>query len=128
MTGFLQRWGEDKPSSEVGGEKAKREDRSPPAPGKPGNSSLAATSPGSALPDGCAAGSRVSRMPVLDGNTELCGSESTVAEALREVADLLAIAYRRSAAIERVGQDPSPNSGNDELANSSCSSVHGVVP
>jgi hypothetical protein len=51
-----------------------------------------------------------------------------LAEAQREIAALLAGAYRRYSTIERVGNDQSPNSGDKELANSSSSSVHGVVP
>lgn len=68
------------------------------------------------------------RMPTSDGNSELHRSQPIVADALLEVAGLLANAYRRYAAIERVGQDRSPNSGNPELANSLGSSVHGGVP
>ena len=48
--------------------------------------------------------------------------------ARREIARLLAIAYRRWRTIWRVGQDRHAASGKSELANSPETSVHGVVP
>lgn len=51
-----------------------------------------------------------------------------LAEAQREISDLIAVAYRRYTAIQRVAQDRPPNSGGKELANPSGSSVHGGVP
>jgi hypothetical protein len=49
-------------------------------------------------------------------------------EALTETAGLLAIAYRRYAAIQHVGPNRPVISGKDDLANSRGTSVHGVVP
>src|SRR5262249_16886123 len=54
--------------------------------------------------------------------------DSTLREGQNEIAKLLANAYRRYSAIQRVSEDQPGNSGNDELAKSDISSVHGVVP
>jgi TubC N-terminal docking domain len=51
---------------------------------------------------------------------------SDLIEVRREIADLLAIAYRRYAAVMRAC-DHQPSPGTHELANSRRSSVHGVV-
>lgn len=53
--------------------------------------------------------------------------ESSLIEVRRKIADLLAIAFQRYTAVERAGEH-GKTSGNDELANSSRPSVHGVVP
>jgi len=53
---------------------------------------------------------------------------SAMTDARTEIAGLLAMAYRRYAAIQRVGPDRPVNSGKDDLANSCGTSVHGVVP
>jgi hypothetical protein len=53
--------------------------------------------------------------------------DSDLIQVRREIADLLAIAYRRYAAVVRAG-DRQPSSGIHELANFQHSSVHGVVP
>jgi len=52
--------------------------------------------------------------------------DAMLAEACGQIADLLAMAYRRYAAIPRVGDDQA-NSGKHELANSPAQSVHGVA-
>jgi hypothetical protein len=57
----------------------------------------------------------------------LCG-DSMAAEAISEIAGLLATAYRRCSPIRRVGADPRKDSGDAGLANSGAPSVHGVVP
>lgn len=49
------------------------------------------------------------------------------ASAIHETTALLATAYRRYAAIQELGADPRNDSGDGDLANSSASSVHGVV-
>jgi hypothetical protein len=54
--------------------------------------------------------------------------DAPLTEARTEIARLLAIAYRRYAAIQRVGPDRAVISGKDDLANSGGTSVHGVVP
>ncbi|SRR5579871_2378553 len=51
-----------------------------------------------------------------------------IREVRRGLAGLLAVAYRRYAAIQRVGPDQPNTPAKDALANSSGSSVHGVVP
>jgi hypothetical protein len=53
--------------------------------------------------------------------------DSIVTEARYEIAGLLAKAYRRFSATQRVSGDQ-PNSGNNGLANYPSSSVHGDVP
>jgi len=127
MTGFLQRWTEQEPIDEVVRETPETESRSLIAPGNPGTSSLAATSPALAVPDRCISGLRAGGLPLSDGDSERTQSDPTVANALLDISGLLAKGYRRYAAIRRVAQDRSPKSGNYELANSSSSSVHGVV-
>ena len=52
----------------------------------------------------------------------------TLDESQKEIAALLATAYRRYAAVQRVGQDRPASSIDYELAKSENSSVHGVVP
>jgi hypothetical protein len=54
--------------------------------------------------------------------------DSALTEARHVVADLLATAYQRYSAPRRAGSDQRKDSGDGELANSSVSSVHGVVP
>lgn len=56
------------------------------------------------------------------------GFDHQAADAVHEISSLLAIAYRRYSAVQRVGSDRRNDSGNGDLANSSESSVHGVVP
>ena len=51
-----------------------------------------------------------------------------VTRARIEIAQLLAIAYRRDAAIQRVSSDQPESSVNGQLANAHRSSVHGDVP
>lgn len=51
-----------------------------------------------------------------------------LSEARSEIARVLAIAYRRCAAIQCVAPDRPVNSGKGDLANSCGTSVHGVVP
>lgn len=102
MSGFLERWTQHDPADrpiELAGEIHDGEDRS-----------LLVNSPNGSLPSRAEKG------------------RSITIEALHKTAELLAIAYRRHAAIQRVGPDRSGNSVNDALANSSGSSVHGVVP
>jgi len=53
--------------------------------------------------------------------------ESIVLGVRREIADLLAIAYQRYAAMQRAGADRLNDSGKERLANSDTASVHGVV-
>lgn len=53
--------------------------------------------------------------------------DDAMAESATEIAGLLAIAYRRSCAIQHVANNR-PNSGDSKLANPSGSSVHGGVP
>jgi len=53
--------------------------------------------------------------------------ESIVLGVRREIADLLAIAYRRYAAVQRAGAYRPEDSGKGGLANSDAPSVHGVV-
>jgi hypothetical protein len=48
--------------------------------------------------------------------------------ALREIAGLLATAYQRYSAPQRVDSDRPEDSGDGDLANSGTESVHGVVP
>jgi pyruvate/2-oxoglutarate dehydrogenase complex dihydrolipoamide acyltransferase (E2) component len=56
------------------------------------------------------------------------GEDMTLREARHETANLLATAYRRHAVAKQVGTDPRKASGDDGLAKSCESSVHGVVP
>jgi hypothetical protein len=51
-----------------------------------------------------------------------------LAKARIEIASLVAIAYRRHGAIQRLGPDRPVSSGKGDLANSCRTSVHGVVP
>jgi len=52
--------------------------------------------------------------------------EPSLVHARKVISSLLAIAYRRSLALQRVQDDPA-TSGNHELANAPGSSVHGDV-
>ena len=56
------------------------------------------------------------------------GEDLTLTEARHETASLLAIAYSRCASVPRVSANPQTASGDDGLAKSCESSVHGVVP
>lgn len=58
----------------------------------------------------------------------IADEDSAVIEARREIVGLLAVAYRRCSAVQRVGTDRSSRPTNQGLANSSETSVHGVVP
>ena len=54
-------------------------------------------------------------------------ADPAFAAARHEVAELLATAYRRYTAIERVGTDQTGGSGKERLAKPRAQSVHGVV-
>jgi len=56
------------------------------------------------------------------------GEDITLREARHETASLLATAYRRHSVAKPVGTDPRKASGDDGVAKSGESSVHGVVP
>jgi hypothetical protein len=53
---------------------------------------------------------------------------SKLIEVQNEVAGLLAIAYRRHSAVQRVGTDRQENAASCSLANLGASSVHGDAP
>lgn len=58
-----------------------------------------------------------------------CGEEgSSLSSTRRAIALLRATAYRRYATIQRVGQDQTSGSVNNDLASVGTQSVHGVVP
>jgi len=63
------------------------------------------------------------------GDSERNGGhrDYSVEAARSEIAELLALAYRRFSAIQRAGSDPQMKSGEAALANSGPESVHGVV-
>jgi len=54
-------------------------------------------------------------------------AQIATADALLEIAGLLAIAYRRYQTVQRTGDNQSEDSGGSELANSVVKSGHGVV-
>lgn len=54
--------------------------------------------------------------------------DCAVEVARSEIAELLALAYRRYCTIHRLGPGPQMTSGEVALANSDAESVHGVVP
>jgi hypothetical protein len=56
-----------------------------------------------------------------------CDADPETAAATHEIAVLLATAYRRHAAVLRVGTDQAKYSGKEQLANSPARSVHGVA-
>ena len=59
---------------------------------------------------------------------ETTGVDQIAPEALREIANLLAVAYRRDLAIRRVSADRESVEPQHGLALSGDASVHGVVP
>jgi hypothetical protein len=65
-------------------------------------------------------------LEIRESQRSITGIATT--EPLFEIAVLLATAYRRYQEVQRAGGNRSQDSGNDELANSSGASVHGVVP
>jgi len=73
-------------------------------------------------------GSRSERVSAQEVAQALSVDDYRGSEARGEIAGLLAIGYRRHAAIRRVGAEPRKDLGNTELANSGGPSVHGVVP
>ncbi len=64
----------------------------------------------------------------LEAKARALNPDSTTTKAIREIAALLATAYRRSTNIPQVRKTLRPGSGDPELANSDAESVHGVVP
>lgn len=59
---------------------------------------------------------------------EALGLDLAATDALVVISELLASAYRRYCAVQRVGSDESKEPVNEALANSSPQSGHGVVP